>query len=98
MTAAPTQFTPAANGSSPVHPIQGWTALNEAWEFGRDPLATVTRWAHTYGDTAFFQVGSFKYGLLNHPADIADVLAANDRTCKDSAIESSSPSLETGCC
>ena len=83
MTAAPTQFTPAANGSTPDNPIRGWTALRETWEFGRDPLATITRWARTYGDTAFFQVGNFKYGLLNDPTDIANVLAANNLTCKD---------------
>ena len=55
--------------------------MRESIAFSRDPLDTVTRWARTYGDVVFLEVGPVVYGLLSHPDDIASVLANNDRHC-----------------
>src|SRR2546427_680803 len=46
---------------------------------GRDPLAFLTRLARTYGDVAYFRLGSERAFFINHPQHIRDVLVTHDR-------------------
>ena len=46
---------------------------------GRDPLAFLTRLARTYGDVAYFRLGSERAFFINHPQYIRDVLVTHDR-------------------
>jgi cytochrome P450 len=50
--------------------------------FRRDPLATLSRIARTYGDEATFKVGPQRLVLLNHPDHVEDVLVTRAKLFK----------------
>ena len=54
--------------------------------YRRDPLAFLTRVAHTYGDVVRFYFGPQEVWLLNHPDYVKDVLVTNNRKLKKGRI------------
>ena len=46
---------------------------------GRDPLGFLIRLTRTYGDVAYFRLGSERAFFINHPQYIRDVLVTHDR-------------------
>ncbi len=63
--------------SSPGPP-QRWIFGNLR-EFGRDRLASLTRWAHEYGDVVWARFGPRVVVFLNHPDLVEEVLVNQNR-------------------
>ena len=67
-----------SNSKLPPGP-KGLPVLGSAIPFFRDILGFLKSTAETYGDIAYFKLGSRKIYMLNHPDDIQDVLVTNSR-------------------
>jgi cytochrome P450 len=48
-------------------------------QIARDPLRSLARYAHQYGDLVYIRLGPFQYYLLNHPDYIHEVLVTQSR-------------------
>ena len=65
---------PAGRPPGPRMPLLGGLVMP-----GRNPLDLFTRYAHEYGDIAFFKLGAERVFLVSHPQYVRDVLVTHQK-------------------
>src|SRR5882672_1553744 len=60
--------------------------LGQSLNFARDPIAFLTRVAGTYGDIAYFRLGSVKVFFVSHPDLVREVLITQRASFKLSPL------------